>query len=131
MFFSVHRILFCLSIILLPISVTSQSPNGNWVLTFFDDFNGTTLNTTNWSVANNQSQDGGHAIFTADMISVSDSNLVITTVAKTYEHNNVTYNFTSGWIQSQNHFYQRNGRWEAKIQLPRSNATCAWPAWFV
>lgn len=108
-----------------------SQPAGTWVQTFFDDFNGTALNASNWRIADNVTQDGGHAIFVSDAVNVSGGNLVITTTAQPYYYANVTHNFTSGWVDSRNHFSQRGGRWEARIQLPRLSATCAWPAWWV
>lgn len=113
------------------LTVTSQG--GQWVLTFEDDFPGSTLNTSNWTPKNYSTQDGGLAIFVPDMVSVANGNLVLTTalVPGGGVFNGVPFNFTSGWVDSQNKWWQRNGRFEASVKLPVNNASCAWPAWWL
>lgn len=106
---------------------------GQWVLTFEDDFNGEVLNTSVWNVNNYSSviseYDGHDALFIADRVSVSEGNLVITTVLDPRSFNGVDYNMTSGWIDTQNTMYQFGGRFEASMRMPDAGAQGAWPAW--
>ena len=55
----------------------------DWVLTFEDDFTGSSLNTSSWTVADRdatKSQYDGHdAMFVKENVAVADGNLVITT----------------------------------------------------
>ena len=45
--------------------------------------------------------------------------------------NGVTYNMTSGWLDTQHKVNQTKGRFEASIMMPNPNATGAWPAWWL
>lgn len=62
----------------------TSSTSGSWVVSFEDQFNGTALNTSNWTPSNYSDivskYDGHDALFIADMVTVSEGNLVITTV---------------------------------------------------
>lgn len=111
------------------------SSSGSWIVSFEDDFNGTALNTSNWTPSNYSDivskYDGHDALFTADMVSVSDGNLVITTVMQTNTWAGTTYNFTSGWIDSQQKRNQTKGRFEASIKMPSNQSTGTWPAWWL
>lgn len=131
---------------------------GSWVLTFEDDFPGSTLNASvrlpwsfrarrrtkmsaaftppiptlpfdqNWNVAVNRTQDAGHSVFVPSAVSVADGSLVITATHEPFPVGNGTRNFTSGWIDSRNKHLQRGGRWEVRAKLPPTAATCSWPA---
>jgi len=63
---------------------------------------------------------------------VQGGNLVITTVFEPGTvFNGVTYNMTSGWLDTQHKVNQTKGRFEASIKMPNPNATGAWPAWWL
>lgn len=106
-------------------------PGGKWVQTFVDDFDGPSLNTSNWNVAVNRTQDAGHAVFIPEAVSVADSNLVITATRQPWPVGNETRNFTGGWVDSRDNFFQQGGRWEARIKLPPTSASCSWPAFWI
>jgi beta-glucanase (GH16 family) len=107
-------------------------PGGSWLLTFEDDFVGTSLNESRWSIAPpNRTQDAGHSVFIPSAVSVADGNLIITATHEPYIVGNVTRNFTGGWIDSRNKFMQRGGRWEVRAKLPPTSATCSWPAFWL
>lgn len=112
-----------------------SAANGTWVVTFEDNFDGDALNTTSWTASNYSSvvseYDGHDALFIADRVTVADGNLVLTTVWDPQEFNGVQYNMTSGWVDSQQKRNQTNGRFEASIKMPVSNATGSWPAWWL
>lgn len=45
-------------------------------------------------------------------------------------HGNI-YNFTSGWVDTETRWYQKYGRFEARVSLPPQNATGNWPAFWL
>lgn len=109
--------------------------DGSWVLTFEDNFEGDTINTSKWTVAHNdtvKSQYDGHdAWFVADAVAVSSGHLSITAWLEPQTHGGVNYNMSSGWIDSQQKFNQTNGRFEASMKMPDRYAMGAWPAWWL
>jgi beta-glucanase (GH16 family) len=108
---------------------------GTWTLTFEDDFEGVALNPEHWTASNFSDQisryDGHAALFVADRVSVSGGQLRIDTVLETTTFQGVTYNFTSGWIDSQHKVNQTKGRFEARMKMPNANATGGWPSWWL
>jgi beta-glucanase (GH16 family) len=108
---------------------------GSWVVTFEDDFNGTELNTSSWTPSNYSSVisefDGHDALFVENAISVGGGVLTITTAWDPQEFNGVHYNFTSGWVDSQQKINQTYGRFEASIKMPVANSTGTWPAYWL
>ncbi len=105
------------------------------MVTFEDEFEGDSLNTSNWTPSDYvmviSKYDGHDALFIADRVSVSGGSLVITTVHEQNNFSGTLYNFTSGWIDSQHKRNQTRGRFEASIRMPSANATGAWPAWWL
>jgi beta-glucanase (GH16 family) len=115
--------------------VRQGSAQGSWVVTFEDEFLGTELNTSSWTASNYSSvvsqYDGHDALFVADMVSVNNGILSITTAWAPQEFNGVHYNMTSGWIDTQQKVNQSRGRFEASVKMPNAGAVGAWPAWCV
>jgi len=124
-----------------PAAPAAASPAGNWVLTFEDDFDGTALNTSSWTVADRdptKSQYDGHdAVYLAENIEVANSSLVISTAWAPQTLNGVAYNFSSGWVDTQGKRNQTRGRFEARMRMPAGGngvgdgPTGAWPAWWL
>jgi beta-glucanase (GH16 family) len=124
-----------------PAAPAAASPAGNWVLTFEDDFDGTALNTSSWTVADRdptKSQYDGHdAVYLAENIEVANGSLVISTAWAPQTLNGVAYNFSSGWVDTQGKRNQTRGRWEASMRMPAGGngvgdgPTGAWPAWWL
>lgn len=108
---------------------------GSWQVVWEDDFSGTALNESNWTPSNYSDvisrYDGHEALFIADRVTVSDGALVITTMYDPRELNGNSYNFTSGWVDSQHKRNMTRGRYEASMKMPVSNASGAWPAWWL
>jgi beta-glucanase (GH16 family) len=108
---------------------------GTWEVVFEDDFSGTALNTSTWTPSNYSSivsqYDGHAAMFIADRVAVANGNLVITTAYDPRTLDGVSYNFTSGWVDSQHKRNMTRGRFEASMRMPVANATGAWPAWWL
>jgi beta-glucanase (GH16 family) len=108
---------------------------GNWVMTFEETFDGNTLNTSRWTVANydavKSQYDGHDALFIAERVSVGGGHLRIDTVLESNTLDGILYNMTSGWIDTQQKVNQTKGRFEASVKMPNPNATGAWPAWWL
>ena len=108
---------------------------GTWEVVFEDDFSGTALNTSTWTPSNYSSivsqYDGHAAMFIADRVAVANGSLVITTAYDPRTLDGVSYNFTSGWVDSQHKRNMTRGRFEASMRMPVANATGAWPAWWL
>lgn len=113
----------------------ASSCSGTWQVVFEDDFDGEALNASNWTPSNYSSvvsqYDGHAAMFIADRISVSNGSLKITTAWDPRVLDGVSYNFTSGWVDSQHKRNQTRGRFEARMKMPGVNASGAWPAWWL
>jgi len=109
--------------------------SGTWEVVFEDDFLGDALNESNWTPSNYSSivsqYDGHDAMFIADRVSVKDGALIMTTMYDPHTLDGISYNFTSAWIDSKQKRNMTRGRFEASIRMPESNATGAWPAWWL
>ena len=104
-------------------------------MTFEETFDGDSLNASRWTASNWSSiistYDGHDALFIADRVRVGGGQLAIDTVLETHVFDGVTFNFTSGWIDSQQKVNQTKGRFEASIKMPPRAAVGAWPAWWL
>ena len=104
------------------ISVARAVSGGTWSLVWSDEFDGSSLNSDNWSI---QSGDGAEYGLTAwgnnekewyqaENITVNDGNLVIT--AK--QQPTSGYPYTSGRMRSENKVDVKYGRIEARVKTP-------------
>lgn len=108
--------------------------NGNdYVLTFNDEFDGSSLDTDKWYIedgtgsqynlddwGNNEKQ-----YYLKDNVEVADGNLVITA----RKESRVTKDYTSARINTKGKFSQTYGRFEARIKMPA--VTGLWPAFWL
>ena len=98
----------------------------NYVLVWSDEFNGNSLNTSNWNidetstVYNNELE-----AYTADNVNVANGTLILTAQSQSYGGQN----YTSGSINSQNKIYFFYGKIEASIKLPIGQGF--WPAFWL
>ena len=121
-----------------PIDPIDVVPADGWTLTFSDSFSGDSLNASSWTVSNRSAvvsrYDGHDALFIPERVRVRDGHLAITTVHEPSVLDGQAYNFTSGWIDSQqkvNRSLAVPTRWEASIQMAEAEANGAWPAWWL
>jgi beta-glucanase (GH16 family) len=105
--------------------VSAQVPNlPGWDLVFNDEFDGTSLNTTNWTALDRKdSFNNEKQYYHPNQVAVSGGNLVITAInvprqGKAYQ---------SGLITSNNLFGP--GRFEARMDLPTTQGM--WPAFWL
>lgn len=101
---------------------------GEYSLVWSDEFDGTSLNTNNWTIEVNGSGGGNQEkqYYTdrPENIRIEDGNLIIE--ARKEEYNNRQY--TSGRINSRDKRYFKYGKIEARICMPSGGGT--WPAFW-
>ena len=111
-----------------------QAPSPlEWTLVFEDDFTGSELNSSVWTVANNTIH--GHdelQVYVDDEVSLANGTyLVISTQRRDHTYKNKLYHYTSGMLDTQGKFYYTFGRWEVRAKMPSPRATGIWPAHWV
>lgn len=102
---------------------------GEYTLVWSDEFEGTTLNSQNWTIEVNGSGGGNQEkqYYTdrTENIRIEEGNLIIE--ARKEEYNNRQY--TSGRINSRDKQYFKYGKIEARIWMPAGGGT--WPAFWM
>lgn len=102
---------------------------GEYQLVWSDEFDGTTLNTDNWTIEVNGGGGGNSELQyysdRAENIRIDEGNLVIE--ARKEEYNNRHY--TSGRINSRDKRYFKYGKIEARMMFPAGGGT--WPAFWM
>jgi len=110
---------------------------GTWTLVFSDDFNGSSLG-PNWEPDRYGRDHGGDppfdrrgddAWFSARNVSVHDGKLVITLRRQPKTFQGRTYPYSSGIVQTQQHYLVKPGSYiEARVKVPRCEG--CWPAFW-
>lgn len=122
-------LLFSLLVVLLPVNKTNAAPS--WNLVWSDEFNGTSLNRSNWTPeigtgsggwGNNELQ---YYTDRAQNVQVTGGNLVITAQKESYGG----MNYTSARIKTQDLKSFTYGKVEARIKLPSGQGL--WPAFWM
>ena len=128
---------------LVLLLVSAMMSANAWDLTWSDEFDGTALNASNWNIRTNEShccQFGKQELqlYVRDEVSVADGLLHIRTRRRTAvgpaaqgPPRDITYRYTSAWVETRGHFSQRHGRWAANCSLPSSRARGIWPAFWL
>lgn len=93
------------------VSLCGAAPPGDgWVLSWSDEFDGSALNTANWSIGTGTRRD---AVNTSNALTVANGYLRI----KTYTEGGTHY---TGWIGSQGKYEDCFGYWEARVRYNSS-----------
>lgn len=104
-------------------------PPSGWTLTWADEFNGTSLDTSKWNIEVNGNGGGNNELqyYTArpENIRVSGGELVIEARKEAY----MGKQYTSGRITTQNKASWQYGRMEARMKIPTGKGT--WPAFWM
>ncbi len=97
-----------------------------WHQTFFDDFNGSSVDSSKWNVRNNSSNSNEQSYLLARNVSVSGSMLRVTAKRESVGGKN----YTSGYLDSIGKFSQKYGIWrvKAKVNTPVGTSQGIWPA---
>src|SRR6476620_124721 len=111
--------------------------DSSWKLTFDNEFNGSSLDTTKWTSswfggsgqitrpANPTFEDGA---YDPNQVWVSDGHLHLHAVASPVTVGGHNYAYRTGAIESANKFEQDQGYFEAKITIPSTGGVIAnWP----
>ena len=99
-----------------------------WQLVWSEEFAGTTLDATKWSVDTGDSFGTGQQDYDTarpQNITVSNGQLSLTAQSESYDG----ASYTSGRIETSNKFTQAYGRFEASIQIPQGQGM--WPAFWL
>ena len=97
-----------------------------WQLVWSDEFDGTTLNTSNWNIANTAT------VYNNEMEAYNKANVVIGNGSLRLDAKKQSYlgkTYTSGKIYSQNKKSFTYGRFEARMKLPKGKGF--WPAFWL
>ena len=112
------------------------APAGTWNLAFDSEFNGTSLDTTQWSTGwfGSGVTKGVNSLETECMdpaqVSVSNGALNLAAIAKPESCGGATQPYTSGMVTTNGLFNFTYGYMEARIWLPGSTSVVDWPAFW-
>ena len=110
-------------------SVLLVQPAQSRNLVFYDDFNGTAINTTNWNIGNNCdaiNQERQCYVNDTSVIFVNNGSLFIKPQWQTTCVNSTCYQAVSGKLTSMGKFEGNTGRYEFNAKLP--SGSYMWPA---
>ena len=111
-----------------------QPPPVQWELSWSDEFAGDTLNRSLWNARSNESHccPAELELYVPEAVSVHRGQLVIRTQNRALRGpGGQEYNYSSGWVDTQNKWSQKLGRFEANCSLPTRAATGIWPAFWL
>ena len=94
----------CCLLLAAPWAARAQLPGGSWALAWSDEFDGTNLDSTKWSVTTGARRDAQNA---AAAVSVTNGALVIRTYTESGVHK-------TGFVGSSGKFTDAFGYWEAR-----------------
>ena len=107
---------------------SAQSPPPPWQLAWSDEFDGAALDTTKWSVDTGSGFGTGQQDYDTDRpenVSVTGGQLVLTARQESFGGEA----YTSGRLETNGHFSQKYGKFEARIQIPQGQGM--WPAFWL
>ncbi len=116
-----------------PSDESTSVHQSGWILSWSDEFEGTSLNTGNWEYMLGDGSSYGiqgwgnseEQYYKSDNATVEDGNLVITAKRESYGG----YSYTSARIRSKGKVTTTYGKIEARIKLP--SGTGLWPAFWM
>lgn len=140
-----------------PEPAAADGRQSEWVLTFSEEFDGSTVNASRWRVADGGTHGDELELYTKDDVFVRDGSVVMRTrynptrcVVPQNRSNDGpcglsdghscclppgsapgttrSYNYTSGWLDTEGRFSQLYGRFAVRAKLPRVDAIGTWPA---
>jgi beta-glucanase (GH16 family) len=128
-------LLYACLLLILATTLHAQSPN--WQLTWSDEFNapnGSPPDPAKWNIVTGGKGFGNNELETytgrPTNIQQQNGNLVITAQKEDLTGpDGIPRHYTSARINTQNHFAQKYGRFEARIQLPAGKGI--WPAFWL
>lgn len=116
------------------------TPSDSWSLAWSDEFEGTSLDTTKWSIGlpwGGTDGAGRHhnhlyaSYIQDDDIAVADGSLKLTTQKRDVTaKNGKVFHFTQGMITTSGKFEQTYGYFEVRVKLPAEAGPGLWPAFW-
>jgi beta-glucanase (GH16 family) len=127
----------CLALLLASVLTAQAQSSKNWQLVWADEFNaanGTPPDAAKWNIVTGGKGFGNNELetYTANPVNAHQQggNLVITARKEDVTGSDgVPRHYTSARLNTQNHFAQKYGRFEARIQLPTGKGI--WPAFWL
>jgi beta-glucanase (GH16 family) len=127
----------CLVLLIAAATILTHAQSPNWQLTWSDEFNapsGSPPDPAKWNIVTGGQGFGNNELETYTTrpanVQQKDGNLVITAQKEDLiGPDGVARHYTSARINTQNHFAQKYGRFEARIQLPTGKGI--WPAFWL
>lgn len=126
-------------------SMAAPPSNANWKLEWSDEFNGSTVDKSKWTVLKNSNYGSGNrqdecnraenVTVSGGMLNITGKRETVQCVGNNPDGGNNTYYFTSGMVTTRRFdgeplkFKYRHGYIEARIKSPRGNAY--WPAFWL
>jgi beta-glucanase (GH16 family) len=131
------RLLACLTVLLATALHAQSSQSSQWQLTWSDEFNapnGSPPDGAKWNIVTGGEGFGNNEQETytsrAANVQQQNGNLVITARKEDLTGGDgIPRHYTSGRLNTQSHFTQKYGRFEARIQLPAGKGI--WPAFWL
>lgn len=119
----------CLAAVLRISAQPTPPLQGNWNLTFEDNFDEPTLDGTKWRVGQHFAGITGDGGIDPDQISLVDGNLRITAAEKPTMYSGSSYNYACGELSTFKNFRQKYGYFECRM---RYHAVAGmWPAFWL
>jgi len=123
-----------LAIVAATVCLVNAAPQ--WQLTFEDNFDGDSLDSSKWTVLDKESHCCPQEleVYVKEAISVSDGFLTIRTdraAAPVPDAGGRLFNYTSGWFDSKGKFSQKWGKFQANMSLPARSYSGIWPAFWL
>lgn len=117
----------------LPAWLGTRPPvEGDWTLTFEENFDGTALDPKRWEISSENYWDK-RTHFSKDNVIVKDGLLNLRLEKKTGPANDdpiaAETDYATGFAQTFGRWTQRYGYFEARVKLPKAN--CMWPAFWL
>ncbi|MHC5183791.1 MAG: glycoside hydrolase family 16 protein, partial [Planctomycetota bacterium] len=118
-----------LIVTVVTLTVCCVDGYGAYQLVWSDEFDGTSLNTDNWTIDIGNGDNGwGNSeleYYRAENVSVSGGNLILEAREESYSG----FDFTSGKVHTRDNQWFLYGRVEARAQIPRGSGM--WPAFWM
>jgi len=107
-------------------SASTATPSGSWRLVWSDEFNGPSIDTSNWGYEIGYKRNNEQQYYTSrsDNARIENGQLVIEARRESYNG----YAYTSASLLSSGKRQFTYGRFEMRAQIP--TATGSWPAWW-
>lgn len=116
------------------------SPGEGWKLSFSDEFNGNTIDSSKWDIGlpwggtdgTGRQHNDKYASYIMDHNHVVENGRLklLTRKEDVTAKNGKVYHYTQGMLTTNKHFRQKYGYWEVRVKLPVEAGPGLWPAFW-